>query len=102
MRPHRIGLEYHRDAASFRWYVAPLGRGENSFAINTDAAAHRFLQTGDRAQSRGLAASRRAQQGHMLALPDGKADAVDGRDRAVTHDQVGDLDGLPAHGSSRE
>jgi hypothetical protein len=79
-----------------------LGCGKNRFAVNADAASHRLLQTGDRAQGRGLAAARRAQQGHMLALTDAKADAVDRRDRVVANDQVGDLDGPPAHGSSRE
>jgi hypothetical protein len=38
----------------------------------------------------------------MLALSDDEADAVDRRDRVVANDQVGDLDGSPGHGSSRE
>jgi hypothetical protein len=102
MRPHGIGLEYHRDAAPFRRHVAPLGCGKNRFAVNADAASHRLLQTGDRAQGRGLAAARRTQQSYMLALSDGEADAIDRRDRVVANDQVGDLDGPFAHGSSRE
>ena len=87
MRPYRIGLEHHRDAALLGRNVAALGRGIHRSAVDPDRPGGRLFEPGNRAQGRGLAAARGAQQGHVLAAPDGEADPVDRRHAAIAHDR---------------
>ena len=69
VRPDRVGLEHHAEAA-------PVGRHEDAFerdekttrAVDRDLAGARPLEARDRAQRRGLAAAARAEQREELPL----------------------------------
>ncbi len=73
MRIERIGLEDHGDAA--------LGGGcfVDPFAVDTKITFRDFLQTGDHAQKRGLAAARGADEDGELTRLDLEVDAVNDR-----------------------
>ena len=64
MRIERIVLEHEGDVALRR--VQPLHR----LAVDQDVAPVDILEPGDGAQGRGLAATRRPEQHHELAVPD--------------------------------
>ncbi len=83
VRPDRVGLEHHAQAALVgrHVHVPAVARGEQDAVTDGDAAAVRLLQAGDGAQRRGLAAARGAEQGEQLALLDLEADVVDGEHR---------------------
>ena len=73
VREQRVGLEHQDDG--------PLvgRRAGNVAPVEHDAAFAGRLETGQHAQQRGLAASRRTEQGEELVLADVEADAVDRR-----------------------
>src|SRR3546814_6404200 len=58
----RVGLEHHRDAALRRWQRGDVARAD------ADAAARQILESRDRAQQRGLAAARGADDDRELAV----------------------------------
>ena len=71
MRVKRVVLEHHRD-------VTILGRQViDDLAADADRAGRYLLQPRDRPQRRGLAASRRPDQNHELAIADLQAELVD-------------------------
>jgi hypothetical protein len=73
VRVQRVVLEHHRD-------VALLGRQVVDLALaDQDLAARDFLQPGDHAQQRGLAAARRADQHGEGAVGDVDVDAMQDR-----------------------
>src|SRR6476661_9666591 len=92
VRPDRVGLEDHGNAALLARHVAALPRRIHRLAGQHDAAAGGLLEAGDRAQGRGLAAAGRAKQGEKLAARDAEADAVHRRHVAVADLETGDLD----------
>src|SRR5882724_2260238 len=102
MRPNRIGLKHHRDAALLGRDIAALGGGVHRPALDPDRARGGLFEPSYGPQGRRLAAARWAQQGQVLALSHSKADAVDRHDAAITHDQIGDLDARVAHRNSPE
>ena len=86
VRPQGVGLEDHGDVALLR-----RERGD-VLAEQADGPARGFLEAGDGAQQRGLAAAGGTEDGHELARRDGKVDAVQHRHRAVAHMQILDFD----------
>src|ERR1700722_10501365 len=76
MREQSVGLEHHRSAA--------LDRREADDIFPTDQylAMGRIFMTGDHAQDRCLAATRRAQEAAISAVANPQIDAVDDRDGA--------------------
>src|SRR5262249_22121889 len=92
---HGVGLEHHGDAALLGRHVLRDACVEHRLAVDADAATGRVFEPRDGAQGRGLAAARRAEQGHMLATAHIEADAVY-RDRiAIADDEVLEFD--PRH-----
>ena len=82
VRPDRIGLEHHRQAAR----VPAAGddcrqRRRTTRAVDRDAPAGRPLQTGDGTQRRRLAAAGRAEQRDVLASSMRKRHAIHRADR---------------------
>ena len=85
-RVERVELEHHRDVSiARREVVDPRTRDE-------DLARRRFLEAGNHAERRGLAAARRTQQAHHLAGFDVEVDVVDRGERAEVLAQVAQLD----------
>ena len=78
MRPDRIGLEHHAEAAPLRRHENARGRIADDFVADADPAAGILLKAGHHAQRRGLAAARRPQQRDELALADAQIDVADG------------------------
>jgi hypothetical protein len=66
VREQRPVLEHHADPTVLRPHVHT---GAAHRAVDLDLAVVDALETGDRAQQRGLAAAARAEQGHRLAGP---------------------------------
>ena len=92
VRPDRVGLEHHREAALLGRDVHALRRRIDGGAADADLARARLLQPRDGAQRRGLAAAGRTEQRQLLAGLHGKADAAHRRHRAVVDLEVRDLD----------
>ena len=63
------------------------GRG-NQFVADADFAGARLDEAGDQPQRRGLAAARRAEQAHQLAVLDGQRYVVHHRDVAIALGQA--------------
>ena len=85
-RVERVELEHHRDVSIARREVVDPRTGDE------DLARRRFLEAGNHAQRRGLAAARRTQQAHHLAGFDVEVDVVDRGERAEVLAQVAQLD----------
>ena len=82
LRIERVVLEHHRD-------VPVLGIEVVDHAVaDEDVAARHRDQPGDEVERRRLAAARRADQRHELAVLDGERDVVHGIDRPVVLDDV--------------
>ena len=77
VREQGVALEHHVDRALVRRHP------EQVLAVDLDAARLGRLEAGDRAQQRGLAAARRAEQGEELVVGDVERDAVQGDRVAV-------------------
>ena len=86
VRPQRIVLEHHADAALVRRHVVDHAIAE------TDLARVRRVETGQEPQQRGLAAARRTEEGEHLALLDRQADVVDRRQRPEALREIVDRD----------
>ena len=92
MREQAVGLEHHA-------HVAPAGRHVGDVAaIEQDAAGIQPLQPGERAQRRGLAAARGAEQRDQLARRQIERQAVERADLAEAATQLDELD---AHAGAR-
>src|SRR5690349_17225776 len=102
VRPHGIGLEYHRDPALLGWHVAALAGVVHDLAIDEDRTGAGLFQAGDGAQGGGLAAARRPKQGDVLTPADLETDAVYGGNLTVTDDEIthGDAVRLGPHVNS--
>ena len=88
VREQGVVLEHHADAPRFRGQ-APAGPADD-LAIQPDLAFRNFLEAGDAAQQRGLAAAGRSEQARDPSRLHRKADAVDDGMLAVAlHDAVG-------------
>jgi hypothetical protein len=74
----RVVLEHHADLALLGGQVHTTGGIRQHFAADGDAAGGAAFQPGHRAQQRGLAAARRADQDPDLTALQAQADAVDG------------------------
>ena len=86
VRPQRVGLEHHRDAAL-------LGREAGDVAAEEpDRAGRRLLEAGDGAQQRGLAAAGGAEDRDEFARRDGEVDAAQDGLRPVADLEAVDLD----------
>jgi hypothetical protein len=72
VRVQRVVLEHHRDVALAGWHVVdhPL--------TDRQGAVADLLEAGDHAQRGGLAAARRADQHHELAVVDLEVEIIDG------------------------
>ena len=70
MRIERIVLEHHGDVAILRRHVV------DDVAVDRDLAAGDFLEAGDHAQRRRLAAARWADQDDELVIRDVEVDAL--------------------------
>ena len=70
MRPKRVGLEHHRDAALLRRQFDDVA------AEKPQRAGHHLLEAGDGAQQRGLAAARGAENRDEFARRNAQVDAV--------------------------
>src|SRR2546430_17655401 len=75
MRPYGVALENHA-------HVAPLGRNDRArrrkdLAVDAHLAAIGLEQAGDHAQGRCLAATRRPEQAHKLAVADRQVNRID-------------------------
>jgi hypothetical protein len=90
MRPDRVGLEDHGQAAALRRNIGSGTAIENRLAIDDDATGARRFQSRNCPQRRRLAAAGRPKQRDMLLLTYGKADVVDGRDVAEAHAELVD------------
>ncbi len=87
VREQAVGLEDHP-------HVALVGRHPGEvLAADLDAAGRRLVEAGQDAQCRGLAAARRAEQGHELAGGEMEGESVERADRAVDPGQVRQLNG---------
>jgi hypothetical protein len=75
MRPDRIGLKHHADAALFRVLRNAPAAGKNQIAVERNFAGVRFLQTRHAAQKRRLARTARSQHDEELSLADFEIDA---------------------------
>src|SRR5215467_12919667 len=90
MRVERVVLKDHGN-------VAVLGIAfVDELAVDTDLAACRLLEAGDHAQDRALAASRRPDEHHELAVGNVQVDPVDGGLRAEGLAQPAESDGRHA------
>jgi hypothetical protein len=67
VRPDRIGLEHHAEAAPVRRHEDVAAGGVDRLARHRDFAGLRALEAGDRAERSGLAAAARAKQREELA-----------------------------------
>jgi hypothetical protein len=76
VRVERVALEHHRDVAVLRLEVV------DHASVDHDLAAADVLQAREHAQQRRLAAARRADQHHELAVGDVEAQALDDLDLA--------------------
>ena len=76
VREERVALEHDAEPALGRLHRQKIA------ALQPDRARRRLDEAGDHLQGRGLAAARRAQQRHELALLDAERQAVDGLVRA--------------------
>ena len=108
------GYEYARTQnptrSAFEANIAAIENGKAAFGFASGMAATgavmTLLESGDHAQSRGLAAARRPQQGEELAIGDGEVDVgnrVDlgsGPGRTEALRDVAQLDGDIAHQES--
>ena len=88
VRVQGVVLEHHRDVAVAGWHVV------DDPVTDRQLAAGDLLQSGDHAECRRLAAPRRADEHHELAVLDDEIERVD-RQRAVTLVLLGD--GAEAH-----
>src|SRR5690606_13872672 len=108
VRPERVGLEDHVDAAPLgRHKDAALGR-EDDGTVDLDLAGIWALKTRDAAQQRGFTATGRAEQDDEIVALDIERDVVDRRDhfRALASslerlDEVANLNRRPALGAWR-
>ncbi len=73
VRIERVRLEHHRDVARLGGHVI------DDLSVDRHGAGRDRLQPGDHPQHRRLAAARRAEQHHELAVRDGEVDVVHGR-----------------------
>ena len=89
MRPHRIGLEHHADIALIGGDEGTGCPIEHHPVRHADAALRRLLQPCDRAQGRGLAASRRAEQRIELAFLDVETDIADAAGNTAVAEDIG-------------
>ena len=99
----RVVLENHPDVASLRRKVC------HAVISEVDVTGVRKLEAGDGAQGRRLAAPRRAEERHQLAVLDVEVEVVDGDDGTEALRQAAQRDGrhrrrlpvrLTSHGSS--
>ena len=86
VRVERVGLEHHRQPAIGRRH------GVDQPAVDADLAAGRPVEPGDLPQQRGLAAARRADEDHQLAVDDVEVDVLQHVHRAVGLAEVGQRD----------
>jgi hypothetical protein len=86
VREERVALEHHAHRAPLRRAVGEV------FAVEQDATAVGHFEAGDRAQERGLAATRRTEKGEELAGLDADVDVVDGGEITETAGDVLDLE----------
>jgi hypothetical protein len=73
----RVALEDHRDVPAGRIDVVHHLVADGQLAVGN------VLQAGDHPQGRGLAAARRAEEHHELAVVDGQIEVVDRGDLSV-------------------
>src|SRR4029450_4158974 len=71
VRIQGVALEHHRDVAVLRIEIV------HRLAVDRDRAGRDFLEPGEHSKKRGLAATRRADEDHELAVLDVEAHAVD-------------------------
>ena len=91
VREQGVGLEHHVDRPQVSW-----GRG-HVLAVDQDAPGIGYLEPGQHAKQRGLAAARAAQKGEQLAARHVEIDAVHRHDRAEAPGQALDPDDGFAH-----
>ncbi len=80
VRPDRVRLEHHAEAAAVRSDEHALCRRVDDALVHGDLAHARLLQPRDRAQRRGLAAAARSQQREELAFRDVEVHVLGGLD----------------------
>jgi hypothetical protein len=96
VRPQRVRLEDDADAAPLGRHVLPDRRDDR--VADDDATAVELVETGNLPQQSRLAATRRAQDRHELAVADVERDFVERAERA---ERLGDaIDDQPRHGST--
>ena len=102
VRPDRVGLEDHAEAALVRRHERRGRRVEHGAAVDDDPARVRPLEPGDRAEHRRLAGARRAEDREQPALGHGEAHTVECLDRStlVLGERLVEVGGLE-HGESR-
>ena len=81
VRPDRIRLEYHTEAAPIGRHEDAAPAGIDDRVVDADIARRRVLQSGNRAQRRGLAAAARTEQREEVAFGNLDADVLRGLDR---------------------
>ena len=91
VRPDRVGLEHHADAAVARRHMDALVGVAYDLVGDDDFSGLRTLKAGEAAQRRGLAAAGGAEQRDQLAGADAERDAVD----RVHNHVAGRDEGLP-------
>ncbi len=87
MGPDGVALEHHPEMAQMGRNECLADHIDHGLVADLDASVIGPFQTGDTAQDGGLAAARRAEQGHHLAGIDPEADAIDGGDVLVLGDE---------------
>src|SRR5690349_7814023 len=83
MRPDRVGLKHHADVALVRRHDDVAAAGEHELVADEDLAPEGFLQSGDRAERRRLAAAAGTEKREELSLRDFEIDAAHGVDLAA-------------------
>ena len=91
VRPQRVALEDHR-------HLALLGRQRPRFrghqpVADMDFAVGGFQKAGHQPQCGGLAAARRSEQAHQLAMVDAQRDVIDDRERFKSLGQAAQFNG---------
>lgn len=90
VRPQRVRLEHEAERALLDGQIDALRAVEEHAIVELDAAVGRLFKAGHRAQQRGLAAARRAEQAHDFAGLQFERHALEDRIGAIAEVQVVD------------